>query len=188
MSAPAAKPRKRYAPVYFRVERVVRPETGELVGALVPLTEMDQRTMRERNYTTGKELRADLRQSRNPGFYRLAHKLGAFLADHVGGFDGLSQHDALKKLQELSGIGCIVALYDLPGVGTLRRTEAESLNFEDMDEGRFKQLWSGTDGRGGWIGWLRQEKWGGLAPELYDEVELLITGEEPMLVSRMVAA
>jgi hypothetical protein len=171
-----AKPR-RAAPVYLRVERLVRPETGEVVGALVPMTKMDFRTMRERRYVVGKELRADLKQSRNPMFYRLAHALGGWLADNVEGFEGLGQHAALKRLQELSGIGCETVEYDLPGIGKLTRTEAQSLNFEDMDEGQFSLLWQGDNAQGGWIGWLRLNRWGGLSPERMEEVERIIMGE-----------
>lgn len=174
-----AKPRR--APVYFRVERLVRPETGEAVGALVPMTKMDVRTMRERRYTVGKELRADLKQSRNPQFYRLAHALGGWLADNVEGFEGLGQHAALKRLQELSGIGCTEEAFsiDLGSLGVHQGTRkvAASLNFEDMDEGEFSLLWQGEQGQGGWIGWLRLHKWGGLDPERMEEVERIIMGE-----------
>lgn len=111
-------------------------------------------------------------------FYRKAHVLSGWLADNVEAFSGLSQHDALKKLQELSGIGVESVEYDLPGIGKLTRTEAESLNFADMDEGRFNELWSGADGHGGWIGWLRREVFGGLDAASREEVELIIKRRE----------
>lgn len=174
-----AKAKLRQRDVYVTVMRVVIPETGEEVGALVPDHPIDRRSMRERKFTVGKQLRATLRQSRNPKFYRKAHVLAGWLAENVERFQGLSQHDALKKLQEFSGIGCESVEYDIPGVGKLTRTEAESLNFDDMDEGRFNELWSGADGHGGWIGWLRREIFGGLEEASREEVELIIQKPQP---------
>lgn len=164
--------------VRVTVARMIDPETGEMVGCLRPTHPIDIRSMRERKFTVGKELRATLRQDRNPMFYRKAHVLSGWLADNVEAFSGLSQHDALKKLQELSGIGVESVEYDLPGIGKLTRTEAESLNFADMDEGRFNELWSGADGHGGWIGWLRREVFGGLDAASREEVELIIQRRE----------
>lgn len=173
-----AKRKLRDRDVRVTVMRMVDPDSGELVGCLVPTHPIDVRSMRERKFTVGKELRATLRQDRNPMFYRKAHVLSGWLADNVEAFSGLSQHDALKKLQELSGIGVESVEYDLPGIGKLTRTEAESLNFADMDEGRFNELWSGADGHGGWIGWLRREVFGGLDAASREEVELIIQRRE----------
>lgn len=173
-----AKRKLRDRDVRVTVMRMVDPDSGELVGCLVPTHPIDVRSMRERRFTVGKELRATLRQDRNPMFYRKAHVLSGWLADNVEAFSGLSQHDALKKLQELSGIGVESVEYDLPGIGKLTRTEAESLNFADMDEGRFNELWSGADGHGGWIGWLRREVFGGLDAASREEVELIIQRRE----------
>jgi hypothetical protein len=173
-----AKAKLRRRPVLMTVMQVVIPETGELVGALVPSHPIDRRAMRERKFHVGKELRAELKQARNPQFWRKAHVLGGFLADHVAGFEGLSHHDAIKRLQEESGIGCITETFELPGLGKCTRQVAESLNFDDMDEGRFLELWQGAHGEGGWIGWLREHKFGGLDAIRREEVELLIMGEQ----------
>lgn len=173
-----AKRKLRDRDVRVTVARMIDPETGEMVGCLRPTHPIDQRSMRERKFTVGKELRATLRQDRNPMFYRKAHVLSGWLADNVEAFSGLSQHDALKKLQELSGIGVESVEYDLPGIGKLTRSEAESLNFAGMDEGRFNELWSGADGHGGWIGWLRREVFGGLDAASREEVELIIQRRE----------
>lgn len=173
-----AKRKLRDRDVRVTVARMIDPETGEMVGCLRPTHPIDIRSMRERRFTVGKELRATLRQDRNPMFYRKAHVLSGWLADNVEAFSGLSQHDALKKLQELSGIGVESVEYDLTGIGKLTRAEAESLNFADMDEGRFNELWSGADGHGGWIGWLRREVFGGLDAASREEVELIIKRRE----------
>lgn len=164
-----AKPQRR--PIYMTVEKLVRPSTGELVGALVPSTQWDQRAMRERKLHVGIEVRAELKQKRNSKWWRLAHVLGAFLADNVEGFEGLAMHDAVKKLQEKSGIGCIEESFDLGNLGVVKRIVAESLNFDDMDEGRWSELWTG------WVEWLRREKWGALDSGKIEEAEQLILGE-----------
>jgi hypothetical protein len=173
-----AKKKKRRRSIYFEVKRVVIPETGESVGALVPSTYWDQRAMRERKFSVGTLLRGELVRSRNAKFFRKAHVLGAWLADNVEGFEGLAQHDAVKRLQELSGIGCIEESFEMDmgalGIVQAKRIVAESLNFEDMDEGRWCELWDGGNGEGGWLGWLRREKWGLLSSEQIEDVEALL--------------
>lgn len=176
------KPKKRARrSIYFDVKVLVDPQTGEEIGALVPSTYWDRRAMKERKFSRGTLVRCELWKSRNVKFFRKAHVLGAWLADNVEGFEGLSQHDAVKRLQELSGIGCeqVEYRYDIPSVGEmkLRRNEAESLNFEDMDEGRWQELWDGGNGEGGWIGWLRREKWGLLSADQVEDVEALLRKE-----------
>jgi hypothetical protein len=165
--------------VGFVGARVVIPETGEETFALLPAHPVDRRSLLERKLNRrGLLLRATLRQDRNPGFWRKAHVLSGWLADHVEQFQGLGQHDALKRLQELSGVGCEAVEYDLPALGKLVRNEAESLNFGDMDEGRFCELWDGGNGEGGWIGWLRREVFGGLDEISREEVESIIRKEQ----------
>lgn len=173
-----AKRKLRSRPIHFAVMRVTLKD-GQSVGALVPLHPIDQRSMKERKYSVGTELRAELKASRNVKFFRKAHVLGSWLADNTERFHGLSQHDAVKRLQEWSGVGVETVTYDIPGVGSLTRTEAESLNFEDMDEGRFTELWDGGNGEGGWIGWLRREVFGGLDEVSREEVERIITKPQP---------
>lgn len=173
-----AKAKLRSRDIRVTVMKLMNPETGELIGALVPDHPIDRRSMRERKFFTGKQLRATLRQDRNPMFYRKAHVLGGWLADNVEAFAGLDMHAALKRLQELSGVGCETVDYDIPGVGKLTRTEAQSLNFSDMDEGEFSTLWDGGTGEGGWIGWLRREVFGGLDAASREEVELIIQKPE----------
>lgn len=139
MTVIAAKKRQR-RPLYMRVERLVRPETGEAVGALVPLTKWDARAMRERKYHVGTEVRAELKKPRNAKFMRLAHAIGALMVDQHSDFAGLATHDALKRLQSESGAACETVEYDLPGIGKLTRTEPCSLAFDEMDEGTFSEV------------------------------------------------
>lgn len=172
-ATPLAKAKKalRVRPILGEVMRVVIPETGEEVGAWVPLHEVDRRSMRENRYTVGAELRAVFKRARNRKFWGKAHLLGGWLADHVTGFEGLGQHSALKKLQELSGVGCVEEAFEFDAFGQTfsgTRNVAESLNFDDMDEGAFNEFWNG------WLDWLRLKKWPSLDPMDRDEVEELV--------------
>lgn len=174
-----AKAKLRSRDIRVTVMKVIVPETGELIGALVPDHPIDRRSMRERKFNTGKQLRITARQDRNPGFWRKAHVLGGWLADNVEAFHGLDMHAALKKLQEKSGVGVEVEEFQVPEIGLKgTRTVAASLNFSDMDEGEFNLLWDGGTGEGGWIGWLRREVFGGLDEASREEVELLIQKPE----------
>ena len=193
--AQKARTKLRSRDIRMTVLRVMIPETGEMIGALVPDHPIDRRSMKERKLHVGKMVRATLREDRNPMFWRKAHVLGGWLADNVESFAGLDMHQALKKLQERSGIGCttrevnarpIVAAVMaaassllgegacrmlaavLPEIQTVSITEADSLNFSDMDEGVFSSLWDG------WIEWLRRNAWPHLAPASREEVEMLI--------------
>lgn len=136
-----AKPKKRpRKPVYFRVARVADLDTGETVGALVPLTKWDARAMRERKYSVGTEVRGELKQRRNVKFHRLAHAMGALMVDQHEDFAGLDAHSALKRLQMESGAACETVEYDIPNVGKLTRTEPRSLAFDELDEAEFQQV------------------------------------------------
>lgn len=137
------KPKKRARRiVHFRVERLVRIETGEEVGAPVPLTRWDARAMRDRKYHTGSELRADLSKKRNPMFWRLAHAMAAMVIDQIDDFANLAVHDALKKLQADSGAACEIVEYDIPELGHVTRSEPRSLSFDECDEGEFSEVMS----------------------------------------------
>lgn len=184
-SSPAKKARAKLMrrPIGCTICRVlVIDEHGviarEPVGALVPSHPIDRRSLKERKFHVGQQVRAEVRLDRNPGFWRKAHVLGGWLADNVEDFHGLGMHDALKRLQEKSGVGVESEEFDLPGIGKITRTVAESLNFSDMDEGRFNELWSGADGEGGWIGWLRREVFGELDQAARAEIEELIQGPQ----------
>lgn len=164
--AKRSKPKRQQ--IRFEVRRLVDPVTGEEIGAMVPKYSSDRRAMKERGYSVGTELKADVRRSRNSKFYRLGHVLGGWLVDNVEGFEGLSAHDGLKRLQERSEIGCEREAFDVPGFGRGYRLVAESLNFDDMDEGRWRELWDG------WKEWMRTNLYGGMTAEQLEEVEAMI--------------
>lgn len=175
MSEPGKKPaakKKKPTTVFFDV--VGAEIDGVKRAVLVPSDEVDRRVMREKGYRVGDTIAAVLRKPRNLVFFRLAHRVGGWLVDNVDRFAGLSTHDALKKLQFDSGVGCVEVEHEIEGFGKLVSRHAESLNFDDMDEGRWRELWTG------WVGWMRSNVYTGIAPLAVDEVERLIVGEKEL--------
>ncbi|WP_313211534.1 hypothetical protein [Stenotrophomonas sp.] len=145
MTAAAKKIRAKRArrPVYLTVKKLVDPETGELVGALVPVHDVDARLLRERKFHTGREVRAELKQPREAWQHRLIHKIGPLVVDNVEGWEQITSHDAVKRLQRESGTCCEEIEIEVPGVGRLMVKQAESLSFDEMEQDRFQVLFDG---------------------------------------------
>lgn len=146
MTTPAAKKvraKRARRPIYVTCMRLVDPETGVEYGAFVPSHPIDQRLAKERGYRVGHEYRAEIKQSRAGWQHRLIHKIGQLMVDNVDGWEQLSGHDAVKRLQRESGVCCEEMEIDVPGVGRLMVKQAESLAFDEMEQDRFEQLFDG---------------------------------------------
>ena len=137
----AAKRARR--PIYLVPRKMIDAETGEEMGALVPAHPIDRRLLRERGFRRDVEVRAELKQSRNPAFHRLAHAVGNLLADNVEKFAGKSGHDALKAVQVESGVCCDVLEIDLGPLGKASVNQARSLAFDEMPEDEFREFFDG---------------------------------------------
>ena len=112
-------------------------------GALVPADEFTRRRLREKGYHKGDILLAILKKPRNPGFWRLAHRLGQAVADNVEEFAGLDAHHALKRLQVEGNIACdelpvFITLFDQKI--KVNQRIPRSLSFASMDEGEFREV------------------------------------------------
>ena len=116
--------------ILLRVER----------GALVPADAHSQQRLRERGYRVGDVLAAELVKPRSPGFWRLAHRIGTLCVESIDAFQGLTAHQAIKKLQFDAGIGCDITETEIPGLGTLVSRQPRSLAFESMEQGEFFEL------------------------------------------------
>ena len=138
-----ARAKRATRPVYLLVRKLIDPDTGELVGALVPANLIDQRLLRERKFHTGREVRAELKQPRNPAFHRLAHALGHLLVDNLDGFESLSAHDALKRIQTEAGVCCEPLEIDLGPLGPVTVMQPRSIAFDEMDGGEFEEFFRG---------------------------------------------
>lgn len=145
LTAAAKKIRAKRArrPIYLTVKKLIDPDTGELVGALVPAHNVDARLLRERKYRTGREVRAELKQAQEGWQHRLIHKIGHLVVDNVESWEQLDAHDAVKRLQRESGICCEEMEIDVLGFGRLMVKQPESLSFDEMAQGRFQVLFDG---------------------------------------------
>lgn len=130
-------------PVHLVVRRLVDPDTGEEVGALVPANAIDARLLRERKFHAGREVRAELKQPRNVAFHRLAHAVGHLLVDHVEAFRDLTAHEALKRVQREAGVCCEPFEIDLGPLGKVQAMQARSLAFDEMEEDEFRGFFEG---------------------------------------------
>lgn len=168
MTQPKAKKaspsRKR---IYFTVRELADPDTGELVGALVPSSPVDRALMRRRKFAKGHEVRADLTKARNPKFHRLVHALGLMVSEHVEAFQDMDAHETLKQLQVEANVCCEVQTINatpvvaavlkaaesllggaaarmlqavLPEIKTIEVKVAQSMAFDEMDETEFRRL------------------------------------------------
>ena len=137
------KSKRATRPVYLLVRKLIDPATGEEVGALVPANQIDGRLLRERGFSVGREVRAELKQPRNVAFHRLAHALGNLLRDNVEAMQGLTGHDALKRVQRESGVCCERIEIDLGPLGKVTVMQARSLAFEEMTEDEFRVFFDG---------------------------------------------
>jgi hypothetical protein len=142
-SAERLKAKRARRPIYMVVRRLVDPATGEEVGALVPAHPIDQRLMKERKFHVNREVRAELKQPRNPAFHRLAHAIGNLLVDNVEKFSGKGGHDALKEVQRESGVCCDTMEIDLGPLGKVPVKQPRSLAFDEMEEDEFAQFFDG---------------------------------------------
>lgn len=112
-------------------------------GVLIPHSELDRARLREKGYRRGDVLSAELTKPRNPRFHRLAHALGRLIADNVEAFEGMDAHRVLKRLQWESGHGCEEMGVQVPGAGLATVRWPRSLSFASMDEGEFREIYSG---------------------------------------------
>lgn len=119
--------------IMFRVEK----------GALVPASELAKLSLRNKGFKLGDLVSAELRQTRNPGFHRLAHALGKLLAENLDTFDGMDAHRVLKRLQWESGVGCEEMGCNVPNVGLMTVRIPLSLSFDAMDQGQFYEIYTG---------------------------------------------
>jgi len=135
----AVKQRK---PIYFKVEKLVRPGTGEEVGALVPLSQWDAQAMRARKYRTNTEVRAVLTKPRNGWMLRITHALGGLAVANVEGFEhfGEDNHGAFKELQKRSGLCCDEMRLDLGTLGIVPVKVAQSIAYDEMEDEDFNKL------------------------------------------------
>lgn len=111
-------------------------------GRFEPADEISRDVCRKRKYRRGDVVSAEIRKPRDYGQWKRAHKLGQLLAENLDDFTGWDCHRVLKRLQIETGIGC--EEYPIKSdYGMLMHRVPRSLNFSDMDEGEFQELYAG---------------------------------------------
>ena len=108
-------------------------------GGLEPADSASVALLRDRNYRVGDIVAADLTKPRNPLFNGLAHRIGGLVAENIESFSALDSHRVLKRIQIEGNIACDEIGLMFPGVGPCPYRIPQSLSFESMDEGIFKQ-------------------------------------------------
>ena len=109
-------------------------------NCLEPADEFARARLKEKGYRVGDYVSAQLRKPRNPGFHRLAHQLGALLAQNLDDFEGVPAHTVLKRIQLEADIACDEMWLNMPGVGPVVYRIPQSLSFESMDQGEFEEV------------------------------------------------
>lgn len=162
-----AKQKRIPSRIYVDIRKMVDPDTGELVGCLVPVGHADRAILRQKKIKTGMRIRTTVSKERDYGQHKFCHKLGQFVEANVEGFEGKDAHTVIKALQLDGGIFCdeqeidaspvvsavlsaaAVILGDaaakmlaavLPSIKTIKVKVPRSLAFDEMDEGDFQQF------------------------------------------------
>jgi hypothetical protein len=109
-------------------------------GGLAPADDYSASILRARGYRVGDIVSGDIKKPRNPGFHRLAHRIGSLAAENIEAFSGLAAHAVLKRLQLEGDIACENIPLNFPGVGPVSYRIPLSLSFEAMDDGEFHPI------------------------------------------------
>ena len=137
-------------------------------GALVPADPMAAAKLRDRAYSVGDVVFAEIKKPRNPRFHRLAHALGKLLVENIEAFSALDGHRVLKRLQIESGIGCDEMAIYVPGVGQCLHRTPRSLSFESMDQAQFREVYRGLCDH------VAQTYWPGLSAEQIEDMATMM--------------
>ena len=160
MTAKKPAERPKVQPIYLVARKLIDPDSGEVVGALVAASPWDAKRLREMKLGAD-QIRAELKKPRNVKFHRLAHALGNLLAEHAPQFSGFSGHEALKRAQVESGVCCDLKQIDLGPLGKVSVKVAKSIAFDSMSEYDFGELFVGV------TRWLDEN----VAPGLADDIK-----------------
>lgn len=131
-ASPPTKRKPQHA--YLRVE----PD-----GALRCADEFTRQRIRKFKLKAGSRVRVTFSKERDYKQWKRAHQLGTLIAENLDDFAGLDSHDALKKLQRVSGVECEQSEFEVPGFGKLLLNLPRSLSYDEMDETRFQSAYSG---------------------------------------------
>lgn len=140
-------------------------------GALVPADDHARKVLRDRNYSIGDVVFAEIRKPRNPKYHRLAHALGQLLVENLDEFAELDAHSVLKRVQLEADIACDQMAINFPGLGPCTYRIPRSLSFESLDQTQFEAVYSAMCRH------IAERYWPSLTPEKVAEMAGLMASE-----------
>ena len=108
-------------------------------GGIQPADSFSQQTLKARGYKIGDIVAAEIKKPRNPGFHRLAHQIGALVAENIEAFNNADAHSVLKRIQIEANIACDEIVLNFPNIGPCTYRVPQSLSYESMDDGVFHE-------------------------------------------------
>lgn len=140
-----AKQKRIPSRIYVDIRKMVDPDTGELVGCLVPVGHADRAILRQKKARVGMRIRTTVSKERDYGQHKYVHKIGQFVEQNIEGFEGKDAHAIVKQLQLDGDILCDRERLQIEGFeGYLIRKVPRSMAFDEMEETDFQQLVSGV--------------------------------------------
>ncbi len=133
-------------------------------GGLSPADDYSTEALRARKYKVGDIVSVEVSKPRNPGFHRLAHRIGSLCAANIDAFTGMGAHNVLKRIQLEARIGCDEVGYRLPGYGYITQFDPRSLSYESMSEDEFRPIVKA------FCDHIAREYWPSLTPEKIEEM------------------
>lgn len=106
MSKPEALKRKRQPEPYQLRLAIMRDGNNVERKAFVVASAADSDRVQGMHLKTGDVVYAQFKKPRCASFHRLAHAIGKMVVANIEGFEHLTPHEALKRLQLESGCGC----------------------------------------------------------------------------------
>ena len=140
-------------------------------GGFQPADAYTTRKLRDRKYSMGDIVAGTISKPRNPKFWRLAHGLGALVAENIESFSGMDAHRVLKRLQREALIACDEFAFMVPGCGMVTQYTPRSLSFESMSEEEFSSVYETM------CKWIVQNYWPSENTERLTEMALLMASE-----------
>jgi len=140
-------------------------------GGFAPADAYTARKLRDRKYSMGDIVAGTISKPRNPKFWRLAHGLGALVAENIESFSGMDAHRVLKRLQREALIACDEFAFMVPGCGMVTQYTPRSLSFESMSEEEFSSVYETM------CKWIVQNYWPSENTERLTEMALLMASE-----------
>ena len=140
-------------------------------GGFAPADAYTARKLRDRKYSMGDIVAGTISKPRNPKFWRLAHGLGALVAENIESFSGMDAHKVLKRLQREALIACDEFAFMVPGCGMVTQYTPRSLSFESMSAEEFDSVYAQM------CAWLITHYWPSENTERLTEMALLMASE-----------